>query len=81
MITTPLSEIKDKLSAFVRKSAMQDIVITNHGRHVAVLTGFVDEDEYLEYRLLNDPRFQEIVSRSRKEASEGKVTRLADLAP
>ena len=79
MITTALSEMKDNLSAYVKKAAKQDIVITNHGRHVAVLTGFVDEDEYLEYRLLNDPHFQKIIKRSRQEAHEGKVTRLDDL--
>ncbi|MBI2437561.1 MAG: type II toxin-antitoxin system Phd/YefM family antitoxin [Lentisphaerae bacterium] len=79
MITTPLSEMKDNLSAYVKKAARQDIVITSHGRHVAVLTGFGDEDEYLEYRLLNDPRFREIIRRSRQEARDGKVTRLADL--
>jgi prevent-host-death family protein len=79
MITTPLTEMKDNLSAYVKKAARQDIIITNHGRHVAVLTGFADEDEYLEYRLLNDPRFQAIVRRSRQEARDGKVTPLADL--
>ena len=79
MITTPLSEMKDKLSAYVKKAARQDIIITSHGRHVAVLTGFSDEDEYLEYRLLNDPRFQAIVRRSRQEARDGKVTPLAEL--
>jgi len=79
MITTPLSEMKDNLSAFVKKAARQDIVITSHGRHVAVMTGFADEDEYLEYRLLNDPRFQTIIRRSRQEARDGRVTPLADL--
>ena len=79
MITTPLSEMKDNLSAYVKRAARQDIVITSHGRHVAVMTGFADEDEYLEYRLLNDPRFQAIIRRSRKEARDGRVTRLADL--
>jgi prevent-host-death family protein len=79
MITTPLTEMKDNLSAYVKKAARQDIIITSHGRHVAVLTGFANEDEYLEYRLLNDPRFQAIVRRSRQEAREGKVTPLADL--
>jgi prevent-host-death family protein len=71
--------MKDNLSAYVKRAARQDIVITSHGRHVAVMTGFADEDEYLEYRLLNDPRFQAIIRRSRKEARDGKVTRLADL--
>lgn len=79
MITTALSEFKDHLSSYVKKASKQDVVITSHGRHVAVLTGFADEDDYLEYRLLNDPRFQRIIERSRQDASEGRVTRLEDL--
>jgi len=68
MITTALSELKDHLSSYVKKSAKEEVLITNHGRPVGVLKGFSDEDEYLEYRLLNDPRFQKIVERSRREA-------------
>ena len=79
MITTALSELKDHLSSYVKKASKQDVVITSHGRHVAVLTGFVDEDDYLEYRLLNDPRFQRIIDRSRQEARDGRVTKLQDL--
>lgn len=79
MITAALSEFKDHLSSYVKKSGKQDVVITSHGRHVAVLTGFAEEDDYLEYRLLNDPRFQRIIERSRRDAREGKVTRLEDL--
>jgi len=79
MITTALNEFKDRLSSYVEKASEQDIVITDHGRHVAVLTGFADEDDYQEYRLLNDPEFQEIIGRSREEAREGRVTRLEDL--
>nr|VFJ91321.1 MAG: prevent-host-death family protein [Candidatus Kentron sp. H]VFJ93947.1 MAG: prevent-host-death family protein [Candidatus Kentron sp. H]VFJ99176.1 MAG: prevent-host-death family protein [Candidatus Kentron sp. H] len=79
MITTALSEFKDQLSSYVEQASEQDIIITDHGRHVAVLTGFADEDDYLEYRLLNDPRFQEIIDRSREDAREGRVTRLEDL--
>ena len=79
MITTALSKFKDHLSSYVEQASEQDIVITDHGRHVAVLTGFADEDGYLEYRLLNDPQFQEIIDRSREDAREGRVTRLEDL--
>ncbi len=79
MIKTQLSEMKDNLSAYVKKAKRQDIIITSHGRPVAVLTGFADEDEYLEYRLLNDPRFQSIIKRSRQEARGGKVTPFVDL--
>lgn len=79
MITTALSELKDHLSSYVRKSAKEEVVITNHGRPVGVLKGFANDDDYFEYRLLNDPRFQRIVERSRREARDGKVTRLDDL--
>ncbi|MBN1676833.1 MAG: type II toxin-antitoxin system prevent-host-death family antitoxin [Kiritimatiellae bacterium] len=79
MITTALSELKDHLSSYVKKSVKQEIVITVHGRHVGVLKGFANEDEYLEYRLLNDPRFQEMIERSRDEGRKSKVTKLEDL--
>nr|VFK20425.1 MAG: prevent-host-death family protein [Candidatus Kentron sp. LPFa]VFK34412.1 MAG: prevent-host-death family protein [Candidatus Kentron sp. LPFa] len=67
------------LSSYVEKANEQDIVITSDSRHVAVLTGFADEDNYLEYRLLNDPQFQGIIDRSREDAREGRVTRLEDI--
>lgn len=79
MITAALSELKDHLSSYVKKSIKEDIIITNHGKHVGVLTGFASEDDYLEYRLMNDPRFLKIVERSRSEARQGKVTKLEDL--
>ena len=79
MITTALSKLKDHLSSYVKKAAKEDILITNHGKPVGVLKGFANEDEYLEYRLLNDPRFCRIVERSRREARDGKVTKLEAL--
>lgn len=79
MITTALSKFKDHVSSLVKKAAKQDVVITSHGRHVAVLSGFADEDDYVEYRLLNDPRFQKIIERSRREARQGRVTSLDEL--
>jgi len=79
MITTALSELKDHLSSYVKKAAEEEILITNHGKPVGVIKGFANEDDYLEYRLLNDPRFHRIVERSREEARKGKVTRLDDL--
>lgn len=79
MITTALSELKDNLSFYVKKSAKEEVVITNDGKPVGILKGFASEDDYLEYRLLNDPRFLNVIERSRKEARGGKVTKLGDL--
>jgi len=57
MIKTALSELKDNLSSFVKRAAKEEVLITSHGKPVGVLKGFADEEDYLEYRLLNDPRF------------------------
>jgi len=79
MITTVLDEFKNHISSYMEKASEQDIVITSDGRHIGVLTGFADEDDYQEYRLLNNPEFQGIIDRSREDAREGRVTRLEDL--
>lgn len=79
MTQISLSEAKDQLSAYVKQSANEDIVITVHGRAVAVLQGFQDEDEYLEYRLLNDPRFKERIARSRQQFKDGKFKLIEDI--
>ena len=60
-----LTEAKDQLSSFVKQAMNEDVIITVHGRPVAVLKGFGDEDAYLEYRPLNDPRFKARIARSR----------------
>lgn len=79
MLKAALSDLKDHLSTYVKQAAKEEVIITNHGKPVGVLQGFVDEDDYLEYRLLHDPKFQRIVKRSRKEYKEGNVTRIEDL--
>ena len=57
MIKIPLSKAKDDLSAVLRKSKNQDIIITRHGQPMAVVKGFASDDDWLEYRMLNDGRF------------------------
>ena len=79
MIKTALSELKDNMSSYVKRAAKEEIIITNHGTPVGVLKGFADEDEYLEYRLLHDPRFHKLIERSRREHKKGRVTRIEDL--
>lgn len=79
MMKVPLKEVKDRLSYFVDEAVNQQIVITRHGKPAAVLIGFADEDEWFEYRLLHDPRFQQRIAESREQAKSGKLTRLEDL--
>ena len=74
----PLSEIKDDLSRFLRQAEKQEIVITRHGKPAGVLIGFESEDDWLEYRLENDPRFLRRVEKARASLRAGRGVRLEE---
>ncbi|MBO0861034.1 MAG: type II toxin-antitoxin system Phd/YefM family antitoxin [Chloracidobacterium sp.] len=40
MTKVPLSEMKNNLSEFIHKAGSEDVVVTIHGRPVAVIIGF-----------------------------------------
>jgi prevent-host-death family protein len=72
MKTAPLSEVKNDLSKYLRRAEREEVVITRHGRPAGVLKGFASEDEWFEYRLLNDPKFLKRVAKARKDIRVGK---------
>jgi len=75
----PLSEVKDDLSRFLREAEKQEIVITRHGKPAGVLIGFQSEDDWLDYRLENDPRFLRRIDKARKSLRAGRGVRLEDV--
>jgi prevent-host-death family protein len=75
----PLSEIKDDLSHYLRAAEKQEIVITRHGKPAGVLVGFRSEDDWIDYRLENDPRFLRRVAKARKNLRAQRGVRLDDL--
>lgn len=75
----PLSEIKDDLSRYLREAARETIVITRHGKPAGVLIGFKSEDDWWEYRLLNDPKFQARMEKSYQSYKGGRTVKLEDL--
>ena len=79
MKQVPLSEMKDDLSRYLREAEKQEIVITRHGKPAGVLIGFASEDDWLDYRLENDPRFAARIGRARASLRAGRGTRLRDL--
>ena len=79
MITAALPELSLNLQGFLGKATDEDVLIMDKGHPVGVLRGFASDDDYQEYRLLNDSRFQNIVAESRREYREGKFTRLEDI--
>jgi prevent-host-death family protein len=75
----PLGEVKDDLSRYLREAASGEIVITRHGKPAGILIGFETEDDWLEYRLENDPRFLKRIADARSSIKAGKGVRLDDL--
>ena len=75
----PLSEIKDDLPRFLREAASEEIVITRNGKPTGVLIGFGSEDDWLDYRLENDPRFLRRVEQARESLREGHGVRIEDV--
>jgi prevent-host-death family protein len=75
----PLSEIKDDLSKYLREASQTQIVITRYGKPAGVLIGFETEDDWLNYRLENDPRFLDRIEKARSSLRAGRRVRLEDV--
>lgn len=74
-----LSEVKDDLSRYLRLAEGEEIVITRHGKPAGVLIGFRSEDEWFEYRLLNDPRFLKRIAAARESLRAGRGVPLEEV--
>ena len=79
MIKAPLAEVKDSLSEFIKKAAKDDVLITRHGKPAAILIGFAEEDDWIDYRLEHDERFLKRIAESRRQAQSVAFTPLEDL--
>jgi prevent-host-death family protein len=78
MKKVPLSEIMDDLSRFLREAAMQEIIITRHGKPAGVLIGFETEEDWFDYRIEHDPRFLRRIAQARGSLRAGRGVSLDD---
>ena len=76
MTKIPVAKVKDNFSNILRRAGKEEIVVTVHGRPVAVIIGFENEDDWLEYRLLKDDKFLARVAELRQQYREGKYKTL-----
>ncbi len=74
-----LSQIKERLSEYLRIAETERIVITRHGKPVGALIGFKTEDDWFDFRLENDARFLKRIEDARQSLRQGKSTRLEEL--
>ena len=54
-------------------------MILRHGKPARVLTGFKDEDDRLDYKLENDPRFLDRIEAARSSIRADRGVRLEEL--
>ena len=59
MTKIPVAKVKDNFSNILRRAGKEEIVVTVHGRPVAVIIGFENEDDWLECRLFRDSKPEE----------------------
>ncbi len=74
-----LAKVKDDFSRYLKLAAVQEILITRHGRPAGVLIGFQSEDDWFEYRLENHPEFLRRIQAARQALQAGLGTRLDDV--
>lgn len=75
----PLTAVRDRLGRFLHDAERQDIVIMRRGRPAGVLIGFASEDDWFDYQLENDPRFERGIEAARRSLREGRGNKLEDI--
>ncbi len=67
------------MSRVLKDAQKQAVVITRHGKPAGVLVGFADEEDWFEYRLLNDARFAKRIVAARRRLRAGKGVRIEEI--
>ena len=70
MKIAPVADVKAKFSAYLRSSTEGPVVVTRHGKPVAVLLSIEDEEELERLVLAYTPKFQGILAAARKQIRE-----------
>jgi prevent-host-death family protein len=65
-----VAELKAQFSAYLRSSREGPVVVTRHGRPVAVLLSIEDEEELERLVLAYTPKFQAILEAAREQIRE-----------
>ncbi|MGH9939716.1 MAG: type II toxin-antitoxin system Phd/YefM family antitoxin [Blastocatellia bacterium] len=80
MTEATLAEVKEHLPEFIEKAGEEEIVIIINGRPAAVIIGFEDESDWLEYQLLKDEDFKSRIAESREQYNQGHYKTLEEVS-
>jgi prevent-host-death family protein len=79
MKTCTLTEAKHDFGRLIKQAGKARVLVTRRGKPAAVIVGFKNEEDWLDYQLEHDPRFLRRIARARTEIGEGKFVKLEDL--
>jgi antitoxin (DNA-binding transcriptional repressor) of toxin-antitoxin stability system len=78
MMRVDLKEATDSLSEYTRKARKEPVVVTRHGKPVALLRSLT-QDEWEDFVISTDPRFIAMIERSRVRYKPGRGIPLAEV--
>jgi len=67
MKIVPVADVKARFSAYLKASTEGPIIVTRHGKPVAVILSVEDEDELERLVLAYSPKFRAILNASRQQ--------------
>jgi prevent-host-death family protein len=70
MKIAPVADVKAQFSAYLRSATEGPVVVTRHGKPVAVLVSIEDEEELERLVLAYTPKFQGILEAAREQIRE-----------
>ncbi len=70
MKIAPVADVKAQFSAYLRSSTEGPVVVTRHGKPVAVLLSIEDEEELERLVLAYSPKFRGILDAARDQIRE-----------
>lgn len=76
-----LTDAKNSLPRLLHEAERrgQPVLVTRHGRPVAILHPIRDEDDWLLYRLQHDPKLRQRLAEARRQLDRGEGVRLEDI--
>ncbi len=74
-----MTEAKNDICRIIKEAEKEEVLITRHGKPAAIVIGFHDEEDWLDYKLENDPRFLKKIAEAREDIAYERFTKLEDL--
>lgn len=74
-----IDRIASDFSNYMKIAENDNIIITRDGKPIGILMSWEDSEDWWEELLLQDPRFQDRIARSRQSLKEGKTKTIEEI--